>query len=185
MQVIEVQAGDLAPDHQQRLREELDALATPLVTHIKEIAKEIEGKDLEIANIQAEIKSLRETRNSIAFLLRRINPDLVPAEIKVPGSATVGKKRAKRHDKRDGLGQEKRDQLSEFVQTHREELNSDGGFSITTLLNQFPELGQIASKSALGKTLTRLHEDGILHLDHANMGRPSPGRPTGKFYRVV
>jgi hypothetical protein len=173
-----------------RLEEAMSNLIGPLQEQLAEVNRAIERKEQErdaaAARFGAELAEIREARRAITNTLRGINPDLAPSLYKKNGKKKSAKKEqgTSRHG---ALGQEKLDRLRDFLQEHRDELNVEGGFKAGMLAERYPEIDALASRAALQKALSDLHEQGILHLDRWVKGRATADgtKTPGKFFKVA
>jgi hypothetical protein len=182
--------------HLVRLEEAMSVLIPPLQEQLAEVNKAIEDKKHEQEEVAArfliELGELREARRVVTHTLRSINPDLAPPLI-VKKNGKVKAKAAKRDRSQSlsnqaGVGQEKLDRLTRFLQDHREEINANGGMSARTLVAAHPELhGLIGHRSSIAKAMKVLHEQGLLVLDRWIQGRARDDGShfPGKYYKVA
>jgi hypothetical protein len=137
-----------------------------------ELTRMIQAQMDEIEKRIEELDELRKIRTRLQTMLRAADPTLAPSKPK----ATKSKAPA---------SEEKMESLTRWLQERAATLNENGGFSIATLEEYADELAQFGQMVTVAKMLPVLHERGVLHLDRYVQGRPTAGRPVGKFYKVV
>jgi hypothetical protein len=171
-----------------RLEEAMSHLVEPLQEQLAEVNGAIEEKEQEraaaLTRFLEELDELRRARRMITHALRGINPDLAPPLQKKKAKA----KKSSGSVSQTGVGEEKLEIFTTWLQDHRDEINANGGHSARTLVNAYPELTQhIGHRSSVAKAMSALHERGLLHLDRWVQGRASADgshRP-GKYYKVA
>ena len=167
----------------EQLKTEVEGLVGPFFAKYNGLDAEIKKREKKIEEIKQEMKELRDARSYLRTIVRNINPELIPS-IHKNGNGNGKKKTSNKTTA--SVSPETIQAIIVFLQSRKEELNDlhpGGGFRPVDIYKRegFP----LKSESAVNKVLRELHETGILHLDRWVRGRPQPGLPTGKFYKVV
>jgi len=137
-------------------REAMASLAEPLREQLKTLDREIEETAVRLV-------ILRNTRRDVANAIRLIDPNAVPTKKKVV------------NPKGSSVSPETVEAVREFIFDHKAELNTNGGFNTTTLMN----LGLDGfARQTIVIAMRKLHEAGALTFDHT-------GVAGSKFYRTV
>ena len=176
----EVQTTDI-----DQLKEEVGELVGPFFAKYNGLDAEIKKREKKIEEIKQEMKELRDARSYLRTIVRNINPDLIPSIHK--NSNGNGKKKGGWQKGKKSFGPESIEKMTVIVQGNKEELNAmnDGeGFRPLDIYAR-EEWRVLKSDSAVGALMGHLHDTGILHLSKWVRGKPFPGKPTGKFYKVV
>ena len=168
-----------------QLKEEVGQLVGPFFDKYTGLDGEIKKREQKIEDIKKEITELRAQRSYLRTIVRNINPDLIPSIH--TGNGNGKKKKGGWQRGKKSFGQESIQAMTVIVQSNKEELNAmnDGeGFRPLDIYAR-DEWRVLKSDSAVGALMGHLHETGILHLSKWVRGKPFPGKPTGKFYKVV
>jgi hypothetical protein len=138
----------------------LKEASTPLLKALDGVEAEIEGHEM-------RLKELREDRQKLTTVLRRIAPEAVPA---------APKKEKKDLPDRPAAGV--MSTLAEWLRNNAATVNENGGFHVTGLVQNFPPVREIGNQSTISRAMRWLHEDGVVVIDHMGTGG-------SKYYKVV
>lgn len=140
-----------------------DTLLKEAAEPLKEALREI---DTNIEKVEIDLKELREDRNKLVIVLRRIAPEAVSAD----------KPKAERKPY-ERPSDEMLRKFTEFLQLHAEELNGNGGFHVTGLVRDW-HISDIGNPSTITRAVKALRDDGVLVLDHTGQGG-------SRYFKVV
>ena len=141
----------------------LSELAEPLRDQLDDLVKEI-------AQAEESLGALRQAKRDLTYVLARIDPTYVDAEVK------RFKKSKPTSEPRRRQGQASMTPaIRDWVMEHREDLSKDGGFSAASMIRGGFDL---VSQSTLNRALLTLHEEGLLRIDHTGFGG-------SRYYKVV
>jgi hypothetical protein len=147
----------------------LDAALQPLIDLYNE-------ENERIPKLRQELTAARERRDALAREIRKRNPDAVaPARVAPKPRTKPGLTKSEAHKRL-------LTELTDWLQTHKSELNANGGFRSVDLDSR-SDFTMIRTNP--DRYLSELHALGVLHLDRHVKGPSLGDRKAGKFYRVV
>lgn len=152
------------------VEDELAEIVEPLVKRVATITQEIE-------TAESMLRLLRQKRHRLLGVIRSIDPDKAP-------SLYASRKQKLRKGRATNIGMSTLQAFTEWLQERREELNSNGGFRTVDVFGR-ADFDLLSAEGSVAAAMRRLHEEGIIQLDHVVKGRNTPDRQTGKFYKVV
>lgn len=141
-----------------------------LANLVRPLREQVGKLDLEITAAEAELRSLRGARKEAARALGILDPDSKPAP--------KPRAKAKVTNRAKGLHVAPATQaaIRTWIQGHRDELNTNGGFSGTMVFER--DDFTLTGRSTLDKVLTTMHEDGLLRIDRRGQGG-------ARYFKVV
>jgi hypothetical protein len=154
--------------------DEATKLEGALKDALRPLTDALQVEEERIPKLRAELAKAQKRRKALIASIRSVDKSAMPQ---------VNKQTPKQR----GLpvGEQHRvwlEQVTEWLQAHKEELDGNGGFRATDVVEV---VGSPFSSGNASKYLTELHALGVLHLDRYVPGPSSDTRKAGKFYRVV
>ena len=154
---------------------EADDLKDAVRSALRPLIDRLNTETERLNQLQREIEEVRSRRSVLTKTIRAIDKDAAPS---------LYRKTPKRAQPSNVAHKKRLDDLTEWLQAHRDELNGNGGFRRSDLLAH-----KDFTITRQGKSLTRylaeLHDLGVLHLDRFVRGASGGGHKAGKFYKVV